>query len=265
MSVGGQQATGDRDQAPKQRGHRLGNRLDFPAVLGSLLMILLGWVVATGQVDRPWHGSVAVVVFGLWAFYLLEYAVKVAISQDKLAYVCNDLLALVTAVSPFLAFLRAVSTAGLSPLTRAQLALLKRRQLDKLAVITVQVTFIFAIVELLLEQHARGSNITTFTDALYWSATTVTTVASQFAPVTTGGEIMSFLLMLYAVMIFTYFTSALASALIGGDIAKGGQQATQFGDQGAALRRRPPEPPSPLAPVRARAGRSSPGTAIPCR
>jgi hypothetical protein len=54
----------------------------------------------------------------------------------------------------------------------------------------------------------------------------VTTVASQYAPVTTRGEIVSFLLMLYAVLVFTYFMSSLASALIGGD-QQGGRQGQQ--------------------------------------
>jgi hypothetical protein len=69
----------------------------------------------------------------------------------------------------------------------------------------MQMIFIAAVIELGLEQHAQGSNITNWVDALYSSATTVTTVASQYAPVTTGGEIVSFFLMLYAVLVITYF------------------------------------------------------------
>jgi hypothetical protein len=80
-----------------------------------------------------------------------------------------------------------------------QLAILKKRQLVKLTLITGQIIFIAAVIELVLEQHARGSHITNWVDALYWSATKVATVASQYAPVTTGGEIVTILLVLYAV------------------------------------------------------------------
>lgn len=226
----------------QQRGHHLGSYLDLPAVLGSFLMLLLAWAQFSGQAAHPWRGGTAVLFWVLWGVHLLEYVVKIAISQNRLAYVRGHWLALLTALLPFLGFLRAFKGVGGRLFDAAHLAILKQRQLGKLALITVQVVFIAAVIELVLEQHAKGSNITTWLDALYWSATTVTTVASQFAPVTTGGEVVSFLLMLYAVLVFTYFMSSLASALIGGDQQT--QAAAQHGAEGQQ---------GPASPTQARA------------
>lgn len=221
----------------RQRGHHLGAYFDLPAVLGSFLMLTLGWVELTGAIGTPWHGGPAVLFWLLWGFYVIEYLVKVAISRHRLAYIRGHLLDLLTAALPFLGFLRAFKGLTGAPLSPIHFAILRQRQIGKLTIITVQVVFIAAIIELLLEQHARNSNITNWVDALYWSATTVTTVASQFAPITTGGEIVSFLLMLYAVLVFTYFMSSLASALIGGDqqgAQQGSDQQSGGGSQTAA-------------------------------
>ncbi len=49
------------------------------------------------------------------------------------------------------------------------------------------------------------------------SATTVTTVASELYPVSVGGRIVGFLLMLYAIGIFSYFIGAIASVLVDSD------------------------------------------------
>jgi voltage-gated potassium channel len=256
-------ATNSANPAVQQRqgGRRLGSYLDLPAILGSFLMLLLAWAQFTDQVPHPWHGGIAVLFWILWGFYVLEYLAKIVISHNKLAYVRGHWLDLITALFPFVGFLRAFKGISGGLLDSAHLAILKQRQLGKLTLITVQIIFISAVIELVLEQHAQGSNITNWVDALYWSATTVTTVASQYAPVTTGGEIVSFLLMLYAVLVFTYFMSSLASALIGGDQQTGqaggqGQQTTGDGQRtprspGASAATDGRQPPSPSAPAAA--------------
>lgn len=52
---------------------------------------------------------------------------------------------------------------------------------------------------------------------MWWSATLVTTVGSELYPVTVGGRILGFLLMLYAIGIFSYFIGAIASVLVESD------------------------------------------------
>ncbi len=58
-----------------------------------------------------------------------------------------------------------------------------------------------AVLEYILENGASGGTITTFGQALWWGAATVTRVANQLYPVTTGGEIVAFLLMVYAIVV----------------------------------------------------------------
>ncbi len=53
--------------------------------------------------------------------------------------------------------------------------------------------------------------------AVWWSATIVSTVASELYTVTAGGRILAFLLMIYAIGIFSYFIGAIASVLVESD------------------------------------------------
>jgi voltage-gated potassium channel len=76
------------------------------------------------------------------------------------------------------------------------------------------VILIGAVLGFLLEVGAPGSPIKDFGDALWWSAALVTTVSSELYPVTTGGRILGFLMMIYAIGIFTYFIGSVASVLV---------------------------------------------------
>ena len=190
-------ATGSTDR--QTLAHRIDHYFNVPAMPASILLLLLGWAELTGQLGLPWQGAPAILFWLIWGFFILEYGVKFTVALDKKDYLQKH-------------FVPAVEH-----LRRPHFAILRRRHIGQLSLTSVLVMFLAAIAELLLEQHATGSDIKNFTDALYWSAATTTTVGSQFTPVTAGGYIVSILLMLYAVAIFMYFMSAVASVLIGGD------------------------------------------------
>lgn len=216
---------------------RLDNYLDTPAVLGALLMLLLAYSQFSGRLGKPWHGAPAVLFWIIWGCFLLEFLAKVALADDKGKYVRDHKLELLSALLPVFAVLRIAESIRTTPLPPPHLAILKRRQLGKLLLISALMIFIFALLELLFEAGAKNANITTFGQALYWAATNVTTVSSQFYPVTEGGELISFLIMVYAVVVFGYLASALASALIGGDAQQAADNAVQAAQQANAVSR----------------------------
>jgi voltage-gated potassium channel len=94
---------------------------------------------------------------------------------------------------------------------------LKKRQLGRLALVSAFVILIAGVLASYFESGARGASIHGFGDAVWWSAATATTVANQLYPVTTGGEIVAFALMVYAICIVAYLMSSLASILVAGD------------------------------------------------
>jgi len=86
-----------------------------------------------------------------------------------------------------------------------------------------------AAAGLLLEIGAPGATIEDFGDALWWSGALVTTVGSEIYPVTTGARVLGFVLMLYAVGIFSYFIASIASVLVGADSQKPSDDAGRKG------------------------------------
>ncbi len=155
---------------------------------------------------------------------------KFALAPIKRRYVRNHWLDVLVVFLPFLRFLRLArilrATRALPVLrllifggrgSESTLTLLKRRRLGQLAIVSVMVILLGSAAAFLLEVNAPGAQIRTFGDALWWSATVVTTVGSELYPVTTGGRVLGFLLMLYAVGVFSYFIGAIASVLVDSD------------------------------------------------
>ena len=79
------------------------------------------------------------------------------------------------------------------------------------------VLVVSSILEIQAESHAKGANITSGLDALWWSVVTITTVGyGDFYPVTTLGRIVAFFVMVAGVGIIGSLASILASVLVGG-------------------------------------------------
>lgn len=85
------------------------------------------------------------------------------------------------------------------------------------ALLAIVVLVVSSILEIEAESHAKGANITTGMDALWWSIVTITTVGyGDFYPITTLGRIVAFFVMLAGVGIIGSLASILASVLVGG-------------------------------------------------
>ncbi len=209
---------------------KLDRYLDIPLALASVVVALLIIIQLGGQVSEPWERRLEVLSWSLWGLFLLEFLVKFALAPVKRHYVRKHWLDVLVVLLPFLRFLRLTrilrATRAL-PLLRllifggrgseSALTLLKRRRLGQLAIVSAMVILLGAATGFLLEVEASGSQMRTFGDALWWSATLVTTVGSELYPVTVGGRILGFLLMLYAIGIFSYFIGAIASVLVESD------------------------------------------------
>ena len=72
-----------------------------------------------------------------------------------------------------------------------------------------------AVAILDVEQDADGSNLRTFGDALWWSATTVTTVGyGDHYPVTTQGRLIAVALMVVGIATVGAITAAVAAWMV---------------------------------------------------
>ena len=223
----------DDPSAREEMRERLDRYLDVPLALASLALVLLAVIELSGEVNDPWETRLVSLGWVLWGLFFIEFAAKFALSPSKRRYLREHWLDALIVVLPFLRFLRLVQVlrAGRAlPAFRllvfggrgsqSTLALLRRRRLGQLAIISAMVMLIGATLGFLLEAGAPGSPIEDFGDALWWSGALVTTIGSELYPVTAAGRILGFALMIYAIGIFTYFIGSVASVLVAADAGR---------------------------------------------
>jgi voltage-gated potassium channel len=92
------------------------------------------------------------------------------------------------------------------------------------------------------ERDAPDSPLTTYGEALWWTAMMTTTIGSDYFPQTAEGRVLCFILAIYAFAVFGYVTATLATFFIGRDAADeesevaGSEQVNALRDDIAALR-----------------------------
>ena len=209
---------------------RLDRYLDLPLALASILLALLAIIDLSGEVAEPWQSRLSTLSWFLWGLFFVEFALKFALAPLKRAYLRRHWLDVLVVLVPFLRLLRVLrilrATRALwifrllvfgGQGSSAALVLLKRRRLGQLALVSVLVVLIGAATGFILEAGAPNSQIESFGDALWWSFTLG--VGSEVAanPVTVGGRIVGFMLLLYAAGVSSYVIGSIASVLVGLD------------------------------------------------
>jgi len=92
---------------------------------------------------------------------------------------------------------------------------IQRSNLLLLLSITVSVIFIGAFAALVLDSGSENARITEFSDAVWWSISTVTTVGyGDVVPSSIWGRIMGMVLMIVGISIMTVFISQVSATLV---------------------------------------------------
>jgi hypothetical protein len=108
-----------------------------------------------------------------------------------------------------MAEIRAVARAG-SP-THARL----RDTLITVAVATVGIDLVCAVLAFAFEHHVRGSQIDSFGSALFWTSAQLLTVSSQLPnPLSVGGRILDVAMEAYAITVVATLAGSMGAFLI---------------------------------------------------
>ncbi|HEX7117898.1 MAG TPA: ion transporter [Longimicrobiales bacterium] len=220
-----------RDPARRRRlSARIDRVFDLPLSIAAILLLMLTMVELTGEVDPRWAPVLELVLYLLWALFVVEFLAKLLLASDRTRHLRTHWLDALVVALPVLRIFRALAVLrlgrGFSLLrllifggrsSSATIQLLRRRHIGQLLVTTLLVTLVGATTAFLVESGAPHATIRTFGDALWWTAGTITTVATELYPVTPGGRVLGVTLMVYAMVVFTYLAAALASAFVGAD------------------------------------------------
>ena len=212
---------------------QLDDWLDTPMmVLSALWVVIVLAELTTG-------GSALLTTIGtiIWVVFIAEFALRFTLAPKKLPFLKSNWLTAIALLAPALRlfaifrFLRAASALRgfrlvriVGTANRSMNALrrtLERRKFGYVVGLTLLVVFLGAAGMLSFEpaKEVRGG-FTSYGDALWWTAMLLTSIGSQYWPVTTEGRVLTVLLSLYGFATFGYITATFASYFVGRDAEK---------------------------------------------
>jgi voltage-gated potassium channel len=210
--------------------------LQVPMLLLSLVWLALVVIELSSGESRLLE-TIGIVI---WALFLLEFAVRLALAPDKSVFFKRNWLTVIALAIPALrvlralAFLRAaralrsirlvriVGTANRS--MNALRDALKRRQAGYVAALTLAVVLLGAAGMLSFEPAGEVENgFISYADALWWTVMLISSIGSAYWPVTVEGRLLTALLALYGLGVIGYIAATFASFFVGRDAeARGG-------------------------------------------
>lgn len=90
-----------------------------------------------------------------------------------------------------------------------------RDRLVAIAIATIGVDLLFAVLAFVFEHHERQTQITSFGSALFWTSTQLLTVSSSIQnPISTPGRILDVAMEIYAITVIGGIAGALGAFLV---------------------------------------------------
>lgn len=230
-----QDAAAPVEEALKNERYELLRRLEDSLETPMLVLAFVWLALLVGELI--WGESLMFEVLGtiIWVIFILDFAVAFVLAPHKIAYLKNNWLTALSLLVPALRLfrfsrvfrlfrlarmgrslrlLRVVSSLNRS--MRALGASLSRRGFGYVLALTVLVTFTGAAGMYAFENAAPGG-LKSYGEALWWTTMVLTTMGSQYWPLTIEGRVLCVFLALYAFAVFGYVTATLATFFIGRD------------------------------------------------
>lgn len=224
----GEISTADSDQERWTTLEQLESWLERPMLVLSFVWLVLVLVELVGG------SSLALEVFGtiIWIAFIIEFGVRLALAPRKGAFLAANWLTVIALAVPALRLLRGIRILRLARGVRglrlvkvigtanrgmnALAASLGRQGIGYVFAATMIVNLLGAAGMLAFEPAAEvEGGFESYGDALWWTSMLITTMGSQFWPLTVEGRILCLLLSIYGLAVFGYITASLASFFIG--------------------------------------------------
>lgn len=184
----------------------------FLSAAAVLFLLVYAWPILDPHLPREVVRACSIANVMIWVGFAADYVIRLGLAPSKLRFVRGHIPDLLVLALPLLRPLRALRTAtALARLGRASMTF--RGQTIAYVVGAVALLgFVAAVAVLDAERESEGANIKSFGDALWWAATTITTVGyGDRFPTTTEGKWAGVGLMLGGIALAGTITAALAS------------------------------------------------------
>ena len=157
-----------------------------------------------------------VTTWTVWGSFVVDYAVRLVLAEDRFAWVRAHLVDLAVIALPLLRPLRLLRIVTMLRFLDDRATMkLRGRMMSYVLGGSTLLGFVGALAVLDAERDYPGANITAFADAMWWAVTTMTTVGyGDYFPVTATGRLAAVGLMTGGIAILGTVTASLASWMV---------------------------------------------------
>lgn len=213
--LGGQSPADARAEGPRVAAWQSRTEWPLAALAGLFLAGYAVQVLARG-LDRSARTALNDTVWAIWLLFALDFIVRALLARRHVRYIWRHLADVVIIALPMLRPLRVLRLIMLMRMLNRRLAeTLRGRVVVYGAFTAVLLVFCSSLAVLQAERGARGANIESFGDALWWSVVTICTVGyGDHFPVTLNGRFVGAALMISGVGLFGVVTASFAAWLV---------------------------------------------------
>ncbi len=189
-------------------------RAEVPLLLLAFaFLVAYVWPVLDPRLHPTVGTFLSFVSWTVWAAFTLDFAVRLTLARHRRQYVWDHWYDVALIALPLLRPLRLLRLlAFLRILNRSAVGNLAGRVTFYVIGAAVMALGLGAVSVLDAEQDATDANITTLGDALWWAATTVTTVGyGDRYPVTATGRVIAVSLMIVGIALVGAITASIAA------------------------------------------------------
>lgn len=203
-----------------------------------MIVLAFAWL-ALFIVEVTWGLTPLLQIAGyiVWFAFVIEFLLGFALATGKLRYLQGNWLKALALLAPALRLFRIVRLLRLFRLAgmsrglrllriisslnrgmRALAASMGRRGFGYVVLLTFIIVLVGAAGMYAFESNLPGGQgLDSYSDALWWTAMIMTTLGSDYWPVTASGRFLCFFLSVYSFAVFGYVTATLATFFIGSD------------------------------------------------
>ena len=199
------------------RVERWEHRSEIPLLLlAAAFLVAYAWPVLDPRIDPDLRTSLTVLSWTVWGAFAVDFLIRIVLANQRWRYARRHWYDVALIALPLLQPLRLLRLLALARiLNRSVTTSLIGKVSTYVVGAAVMAAALASIAMLDAEQDAADANITSFGDALWWSAETVTTVGyGDRYPVTTEGRLIAFGLMIVGIALLGAITASVAAWMV---------------------------------------------------
>jgi voltage-gated potassium channel len=188
----------------------------WPLMAASVLfLITYSWSILDRTLTPTGTIVIGVILGAVWVSFLIDYVVRIVLSPDKWFFIGHSKVDLLSVILPIARPFRLLKYLGRLPLLGGNSgSALRRRVIIIAATFVVMFIYVISLAEYAAERSAKGANITSFGDSVWWACVTMATVGyGDYFPITIMGRVLAVILMIGGVAIVGTASGTLVSFL----------------------------------------------------